>query len=314
MDKKVYSISKLHTITDYVEFTKKASGVLIRLGYRGNKSGGLALDPKFEEFYGNLSRTGVPIGIHFFTNAINESEAKEEADFIAAAISKYELDLKFPVLINSDYARNDKQGRADALTKAKRTSILATIIRELKQHGYKAALYSTETWFNSVIDVNQTKDYNKVVVKTSGLTKPKVNSNMIAWEYKIGKIKGCDRDLKISHWYGDISTEAFLVKVGPVIVEPVEEPNEEPVAEEPIVAPEPGFDIRVPGTELQLEDVEVYANSLTSDPAATVSGTFYTWDNKVLRDRIRITDDINKVGVADGFIGWVYVETVTPEE
>lgn len=317
MDKKVYSICKLHTITDYTKFVNKLSGVIVRLGFRGNKSGTLCLDPKFEEFTGNFKRTDVPVGVSFFTNAINEDEAKEEADFIANAIERFDLQLKFPILINSDYARNDKTGRADSLTKMTRTKILLTIIRELKGHGYKAALYSTETWFNSVLDLNMTKDVNKVCIKMSGLTKPKVNDNLIAWEYKAGKIKGCDGEVKISHWYADIDEDAFRYaleapeppkKEEPVIVEPL------PIVPEELVEEEEGFNIKVPGTELVVENVDLYANSLTSDVDRTISGTFYTWDSKVIRDRIRITDNIDNVGVENGYIGWVYVDDVIPEE
>lgn len=317
MDKKVYNISKLNTITDYIKFVNKASGVIVRLGYRGNKAGALAVDPKFVEFVGNLKRAGIPIGVNFFTNAISETEAKEEARFIVDNIAKVELDLQFPILINSDYAKNDKSGRADCLTKAARTKILLAIIYELKRLGYKAALYSSETWFNSVVDVNMTKDFDKVVVKTAGLTKPKVNDNMIAWEYKLGAVKGCDGNVKIAHWYGEIGEEAAKIKTAAVAVEPPK-PEEKPVVEplppeEPIEETE-GFNIKVPGTQLDLEEVELYANSLTSDVDKTISGTYFTWDAKVIRDRIRITDSADKVGVDNGYIGWVYVDDVVPEE
>ena len=307
--KKVYSINKSQEIIDYVKFTEKVDGVIVRLGYRGSASGDLTLDPKFDEHIRNLSRAGAPIGVYFFTNAINDDEAKEEAKFIVDAIIKNEVKLQFPIFINTDYARNDQSGRADSLTKETRTSILLTILRSLKELGFKSALYATESWFNSNLDLNQTRDINKLCIKLSGTTKPKVNENLIGWEYSSMDLpENIGKSFKAIKYYISIDEEA------------AEEPVEEPVVEETkeeddgsIILTERDL-IKIPGTAIELESVELFATSVVSTPINTISGTYYTWDGRVIRDRIRITDSLNKVGVPDGYLGWVDLDDFLPEE
>ena len=56
------------------------SFVIVRIGYRGYGSGALALDPMFEEHFTNARNAGLKVGVYFFTQAVNEAEAQEEAD------------------------------------------------------------------------------------------------------------------------------------------------------------------------------------------------------------------------------------------
>lgn len=304
--KKVYSICKNQIISDYTEFVKRSDGVIVRLGYRGSLSGNLVKDRLFTQHVYSLKLIHAPIGVYFFTNAINEAEAEEEAEFIVNSLTVNDVPLQFPIFINTDYAINDQSGRADCLTKETRTTILLTLIRKLKELGFKSALYAHETWFNSNLDLNQTLDLDKLCIKLDSKTKPKVNENLIGWEYTSVPISDIveGKDYKAIKYYGEISPEAAKEPVE-VIEEPVEEISEES---------ESAFDIRVPGTELQLEEVDIYDNSLSSNPIANISGTYYTWDNKILRDRIRITDSKDKVGVNNEYTGWVYVDDVVPEE
>ena len=52
--------------------------VFIRAGYRGNTEGGLFVDPYFEQNYEGAKNAGLSIGVYFFSQSINESEAAEE--------------------------------------------------------------------------------------------------------------------------------------------------------------------------------------------------------------------------------------------
>lgn len=309
--KKVYSINKNQDITDYPNFVKKVDGVIVRLGYRGSSTGNLSLDPKFEVHVRNLIRTGVPIGVSFFTNAIDNNEAKEEAKFIVDTIVKANVTLQFPIFINSDYALLSHDGRADCLTKEKRTSILLTIIRSLKELGFKSAIYATETWFNSMLDLNQTRDIDKLCIKTSGTTKPKVNENLIGWEYDIISVpENTMKPFRVIKYYADINEQAAEIPVEEVVEEPEESVEEDSNYVELTMRDL----IKIPGTAIELEEVELFATSVVSTPISVISGTYYTWDGRVIRDRIRITDSLDKVGKADKYIGWVDVDDFINDE
>lgn len=57
------------------------SFVIIRIGYRGyGAAGNLVKDPMFEEHFTNARNAGLKVGVYFFTQAVNEAEAQEEAE------------------------------------------------------------------------------------------------------------------------------------------------------------------------------------------------------------------------------------------
>lgn len=64
----------------------KAAGyefAILRIGYRGyGEKGTLNADEKFEQNMENARKAGIDVGVYFFSQAVNEEEAKEEADFV----------------------------------------------------------------------------------------------------------------------------------------------------------------------------------------------------------------------------------------
>ena len=52
---------------------------IIRCGYRGSSTGALVEDPYFKKNIEGAEAAGIKVGIYFFTQAVNEKEAVEEA-------------------------------------------------------------------------------------------------------------------------------------------------------------------------------------------------------------------------------------------
>ena len=76
----------------------KADGVefvFIRVGGRGTTDGGLYTDSKAQEYYRAAKAAGLQVGAYFFSQAISEAEAREEAVFALKQVKKWELDLPF---------------------------------------------------------------------------------------------------------------------------------------------------------------------------------------------------------------------------
>lgn len=59
------------------------------------------------------------------------------------------------------------------------------------------------------------------------------------------------------------------------------------------------------GTKLTLKNVKGYVSSTTGTSFGTKFGTFYTWDDEVIRGRVRITNALNRVGVANQVTCWI---------
>ena len=74
---------------------------IIRLGFRGYESGKIVLDSKFEDNIEGSLKAGIDTGVYFFTEAINEKEAIEEADFVIENLKDYKINM--PVLAYRSY-------------------------------------------------------------------------------------------------------------------------------------------------------------------------------------------------------------------
>ena len=84
---------------------------IIRCGYRGASSGALVLDPMYKRNIEGAIEAGIPVGVYFFTQALDEVEAVEEASMVISLIEDYDVD--YPVFLDSESAGG--RGRADAL-------------------------------------------------------------------------------------------------------------------------------------------------------------------------------------------------------
>ena len=67
------------------------SYVIIRCGYRGSAQGVLIEDPKFQANIKGASAAGLKVGIYFFSQAVDEVEAVEEASMVLGQIKGIRL-------------------------------------------------------------------------------------------------------------------------------------------------------------------------------------------------------------------------------
>ena len=75
---------------------------IIRCGYRGSVTGSLVEDPYFEQNIKGARAAGIKVGVYFFTQAVNEVEAVEEASMVISLVRDYEL--QYPVFIDTEGA------------------------------------------------------------------------------------------------------------------------------------------------------------------------------------------------------------------
>ncbi len=65
--------------------------VFIRIGFRGyGEAGTINLDSRFEEHITGAQAAGLDVGVYFFSQAINEEEAVEEAEFVVEQLKDHE--------------------------------------------------------------------------------------------------------------------------------------------------------------------------------------------------------------------------------
>ena len=130
--------------------------VIIRCGYRGSATGVLVEDPTFRSNIQGARAAGLKVGLYFFTQAVNEVEAVEEASMCLSLASSYEV--SYPIFIDVEFTVN-KNGRADKLDKAGRTAVCRAFCETIRNGGYTAGVYSSKSWFGNMIDINSLSGY-----------------------------------------------------------------------------------------------------------------------------------------------------------
>lgn len=130
--------------------------VMIRCGYRGYGSGVLVQDPKFASHITGAKAAGLRVGVYFFSQAITEAEAVEEASMAVKLARQYGINM--PIAIDSEYAAGGR-GRADGLSKSERTKITVAFCNTVANSGYKPMVYASKSWFGSKLDVSQFGSY-----------------------------------------------------------------------------------------------------------------------------------------------------------
>ena len=129
------------------------SFVIIRCGYRGSSSGVLVEDPKFKANIAGANAAGLKVGVYFFTQAVNEVEAVEEASMVLSLIKG--KGVSYPVFIDTERAG----GRADSIDKATRTAVCKAFCETIKSGGYTPGVYASKSWYNDNLSYGTLSGY-----------------------------------------------------------------------------------------------------------------------------------------------------------
>lgn len=133
--------------------TMKKAGVkavIIRAGYRGYKSGGLATDEKWAENVKKASAAGLPIGAYWWTQATSKAEAIQEAEKCVQLIGS--VKLAFPIWLDLEFYNGKKEGRADHLSAKARTDYALAFINRCNELGFSAGIYCNPDFWRHDLD------------------------------------------------------------------------------------------------------------------------------------------------------------------
>lgn len=138
----------------------KADGyefVFIRIGYRGyGTAGTLKEDTEFAVNLANAQKAGLDVGVYFFSQAVNEAEALEEAQFVINLLSGATLQL--PVVYDPELIR-DNDARTDDVTGEQFTANTIVFCEEIKKAGFEPMIYSNMVWEGFLFDMKQLENY-----------------------------------------------------------------------------------------------------------------------------------------------------------
>lgn len=175
-----------------------ASGIkfaIIRVGYRGSATGVLVEDPYFKRNIAGATKAGIKVGVYFFTQAITEAEAVEEASMAMSLVSGYKL--SYPIFIDTESATN---GRANGLSRSARTAVVKAFCQTIQNGGYRGGIYASKSWYNDQLKMSSLGGYYIWVAQYS--SKCTYSGKYDMWQYSSkGSVPGItgNVDMNISY-------------------------------------------------------------------------------------------------------------------
>lgn len=133
----------------------------IRCGYRGYETGKIVEDEKFEDNITECNEVGLDAGVYFFTEAVSEEEAREEADFVIDLLKEYDADIQLPIVIDLEQSSNPSKSRTRNIDSQERTKIVIAFCERVKEVGYEPMIYGNLKSHMRMSDIYELEDYKK---------------------------------------------------------------------------------------------------------------------------------------------------------
>ena len=180
-----------------IDWQKVASAgvkfVVIRLGSRAYGSGELVIDGKFYDNIEGAQEAGLQTGVYFFSTAISEKEAVEEADFVTDTLEGYTLPL--PVVFDTELITYAEARNKD-LTPNQLTAITKAFCERIKASGRTPMIYSNAKRFTTVLHLEELEEYQKWYADYR--EKPDYPYAFTMWQFtEHGSVPGISGDVDI---------------------------------------------------------------------------------------------------------------------
>ena len=188
-------LSKYNGAVDFNRLKDAGIGfAMLRLGSRGYGTGKIDLDDKFVEYAQNAQLAGIQTGAYFYSQAINETEAVEEANYIVGAVSGFKI--KFPIAIDIEKVEGD-EARTDKLTNDERTAVVKSFCETVKGYGYKPIIHASKDILVAGLNLEELADYDVWLADEEIPTEYPYRFSM--WQYnRKGHIEGITGDIALN--------------------------------------------------------------------------------------------------------------------
>ena len=137
------------------------------------------------------------MGVYFFTQAVSEAEAVEEASMCLSLVEGYKL--SYPIFV--DVESGSGNARANGLSKEARTAIVKAFCKTISNSGYKAGVYANKNWLNTKLNANELTAYTIWLAQYASA--PTYNTTRYdLWQYSSqGSIKGISGNVDLDLSY-----------------------------------------------------------------------------------------------------------------
>lgn len=210
-----------------IDFNKvKADGidfVYVRVGYTGYTKKKLSLnyDPYYQENITNALAAGLQVGVYWYSQALNEDEALQEANMLLNVIGSYNITL--PVVYDYEFAGVGENGRLDSanLSKAQMTANSLAFLNRVSQMGYTPCLYANYSFLEKSVYASQISSVAKIWLAHYN-TSTKYPGDYEYWQYTSdGRVNGISGRVDMNVWYQGAQPAVPTVPVTPNVTQPI---------------------------------------------------------------------------------------------
>lgn len=183
----------------------KDSGIdfaMIRIGGRGYGSeGSLYSDSKAIENINNAKDAGIKVGVYFFSQAINNQEAVEEAEYVKELLGDIKLD--YPVAYDWEIIKDD-EARTDTVTAAQSNECAISFCEKIKEYGYTPIIYSPSRELYFKYDLSRLSEYDIWYCEYSDV--PTFYYEFSMWQYSCtGRVDGIDSEVDLNVCFTNVA-------------------------------------------------------------------------------------------------------------
>ncbi len=189
----------------------KAEGMqfaFVRVGYRSEAAEGkLGEDKYYRRNLSEANRVGIPVGAYIYSQAINQQEAREEAQFLMQRVRDYKISL--PLVIDYESTNGDEvKGRLQVyynmglVTKEIGTGNCWAFCDEIQKSGmYTPMVYANKYWLNNYIDGKALGEQFRIWVAQYN-SENTYKEPWDFWQYSSkGQIAGIEGNVDCNAWY-----------------------------------------------------------------------------------------------------------------
>lgn len=168
--------------------------VIIRIGYRGyGKAGNLCIDKNFVKNIDGAKKAGLDVGVYIYSQAVNEKEAIEEAEFVLENLGDRKLDM--PIVYDPESVLNDV-ARTDDVTPEQFTKNSMAFCKRIEEAGFEPMIYCNMLWQAFQLDLSKLKGYK--IWYADYESKPQTPYHFDFWQYSCtGKVPGINADVDL---------------------------------------------------------------------------------------------------------------------
>lgn len=172
--------------------------VIIRVGYRAyGENGTLVLDAGFDNNIQGAIDAGLNVGVYFFSQAVSDEEAKEEAEYVLEKIAPYKING--PVVFDTEEIKSG-EARTDNNTIEQYTNNCIVFCETIKKAGYEPMIYANMKWMAFMLELERLDAYS--FWYTDYQEEPQCPYEYEIWQYtENGVVPGIESNVNMNLWF-----------------------------------------------------------------------------------------------------------------